>query len=613
MVALKPNQAAFLPPFMAVMAILFTSACTKDEAEDSRPSSPLSVAIAPNESLIAVGDAADTSLRLLDLENENPPVRIKLAGRPEGLTWSADGKSLFVSEAGAGSIAEINPARGKIVRRISTGRYPGGIAIAANKGLLFAADRGLDRLTALGLADGETRAHIPVGRQPGFVAITPDESLAVVSNLIPATAATDPEHATGITLVDLETLTVRATVRLPTGSTNARGIAIGADSTKAYVVHTLGRFHLPTTQLDRGWVNTNALSIIDLKAATRTATVLLDRVTEGAADPWDVAISPDGRRLYITLSGVHQIATLDLPGLANIIGPDPDALNNDLSILHREGLIQRIDLPAKGPRGIAISSDGHTIAVAGYFSQNLIVLDSETLTPAAIPVGPQIEPDIIRRGELAFHDADRCFQRWLSCATCHADARVDGLNWDLLNDGIGNPKNSRSMLLSHATPPVMSLGVRADMETAVRAGFIHIQFTQPDPGEAEAVSEYLRSLKPELSPYRKPDGSLTESAIRGREIFNRPTVGCATCHTQPLYTNLQLLDVGTATPLDRGETQYVTPTLIELWRTPPYLHDGRSATMREVLVDHNPDDRHGRTSHLEPSEIDDLIEYLLSL
>jgi hypothetical protein len=32
-----------------------------------------------------------------------------------------------------------------------------------------------------------------------------------------------------------------------------------------------------------------------------------------------------------------------------------------------------------------------------------------------------------------------------------------------------------------------------------------------------------------------------------------------------------------------------------------------------VLVDRNPDDRHGRTSHLTEQEIADLIEYLLSL
>ena len=27
------------------------------------------------------------------------------------------------------------------------------------------------------------------------------------------------------------------------------------------------------------------------------------------------------------------------------------------------------------------------------------------------------------------------------------------MNWNLLNDGMGNPKNVKSMLLAHATPP----------------------------------------------------------------------------------------------------------------------------------------------------------------
>lgn len=613
MVALKLKKASCFWSVSLAMAIMTSVSCKRGEQADDHLPSPLTVSFAPNGNLLAVGDATASSLQLIDPETRNPTAKIKLAGRPEGLAWSADGNRLFVSEAGAGSIAEINPTRGKIVRHISSGRYPSGLAMAGNRGLLLVCDRGLDRLTVINPANGKTRAHVAVGRQPGHVAVTPDESLAVVSNLIPATAATSPEHATEITLVDLETLAVRTSVRLPTGSTNARGIAIDADGNKAYVVHTIGRFHLPTTQLDRGWVNTNALSIIDLKAGTRHATVLLDRVTEGAADPWGAVISPDGGSLFITLSGVHQLAVIDLHRLSAMLGPDPDAFINDLSALYREQLIRRVDLPAKGPRGIDISSDGHTLAVAGYFSENLVWLDAENLDPAAIPLGPHAEPDLIRRGEIAFHDADRCFQRWLSCATCHADARVDGLNWDLLNDGIGNPKNARSMLLSQDTPPVMSLGVRDRMETAVRAGFVHIQFTQPEEGEVEAVSAYLGSLKPETSPYRKSDGSLTESAARGREIFNRPSVGCAACHSGALYTNLMQLDVGTATPRDRGETRYDTPTLIELWRTPPYLHDGRAATLREVLTDHNPDDRHGRTGNLEPSEIDDLVEYLLSL
>jgi len=60
----------------------------------------------------------------------------------------------------------------------------------------------------------------------------------------------------------------------------------------------------------------------------------------------------------------------------------------------------------------------------------------------SIPLGPKPQWDSVRRGEMLFHDGRICRRGWQSCATCHPDGRADALNWDLLNDGIGNPKKS---------------------------------------------------------------------------------------------------------------------------------------------------------------------------
>ena len=58
------------------------------------------------------------------------------------------------------------------------------------------------------------------------------------------------------------------------------------------------------------------------------------------------------------------------------------------------------------------------------------------------------------------------------------------------------------------------------------------------------------------------------------------------------------------------------------WRTPPlwgvadsapYLHDGKAKTLHDVLTTCNKEDRHGRTSHLSPSAIDDLVAFLRAL
>jgi cytochrome c peroxidase len=220
--------------------------------------------------------------------------------------------------------------------------------------------------------------------------------------------------------------------------------------------------------------------------------------------------------------------------------------------------------------------------------------------------------DVVRKGEFYFNDAGICFQGWQSCASCHSyDARVDGLNWDLLNDGIGNPKNAKSLLLSHRTPPAMSMGIRDTAETAVRSGIRHILFTVQPEEIPTAMDEWLKTLKPAPSPYLEK-GKLSKAAERGKKLFNSARVGCATCHPDGLYTNLKQYDVGTQGQYDK-QGEFDTSTLYELWRTAPYLHDGSAVTIREVLTTHNKGDKHGKTSQLSPQEIDDLAAFVLSL
>ena len=77
-------------------------------------------------------------------------------------------------------------------------------------------------------------------------------------------------------------------------------------------------------------------------------------------------------------------------------------------------------------------------------------------------------------------------------------------------------------------------------------------------------------------------------------------------------TDMQLHDVGTGSGNEAG-TRFDTPGLREIWRTGPYLYDGRAATMREVLTTFNKDDKHGITSGLSEEELSDLEEYIKSL
>jgi len=64
---------------------------------------------------------------------------------------------------------------------------------------------------------------------------------------------------------------------------------------------------------------------------------------------------------------------------------------------------------------------------------------------------------------------------------------------------------------------------------------------------------------------------------------------------------------------ERMGPKYDTPSLIGVYRTPPYLHHGKAKTLHEVLTTYNKQDKHGRTSHLQPAQLDDLVEFLRSL
>jgi cytochrome c peroxidase len=167
------------------------------------------------------------------------------------------------------------------------------------------------------------------------------------------------------------------------------------------------------------------------------------------------------------------------------------------------------------------------------------------------------------------------------------------------------------MLLVHKTPPAMTEGVRMSAEEAVRAGIKHIQFAVRPEEDAVAIDEYLKSLKPVPSPWLV-DGKLSPAAERGKKVFFDAEVGCARCHPEPLYSDQQMHDVASRGQFDRRDT-FDCPTLIEVWRTAPFMHDGQYTTMKELLTKGKHGAKGGGLDKVKPEQLDDLIEFVLSL
>lgn len=569
--------------------------------------SPEALAVDESAMLLYVAQATGNRIDVIDLTTETPQNNLVLPQPPNGLTLSADGATLYVT-AGMeeGNLYVIDTATLQITATISVGHSPRSpLLVSANT--LYVCNQFNHDVSVVDLINQTETARIPVEREPFASAKEPDGSTVLVANLLPNMPSTAAHVAAAVSIIDSISGAVTKTIELAPGSHSLRDIAFSTDGRAAVVTHVLSRYRVPTTQVTRGWINTAALSIIDMSSQTLLNTILLDDLDEGAANPWGVAFTSDGESICVAHAGTHELSIINWTALKNKLGSYRTDASADLTFL--AGLRRRLPLGGNGPRELVLV--GNMAYISQYFSETIAIVDvAETAAQADELAIAWTRPlDLIREGEQNFNDATLCMQHWQSCISCHPGVRADALNWDNLNDGFGNPKNTKSLILAHQTPPTTFTGIRPNAEVSVIAGLRYIHFSDHINGENLAIDEYLKSLEPLPSPYLV-DGQLSPEALRGQALFTSSS--CIHCHSGSNFTDLRLHDVGTGTGNETG-TRFDTPSLRESWRTAPYLYDGRAATIRDVLTTFNTGDQHGFTSGLTEQQLHDLEAYVNSL
>jgi len=191
--------------------------------------------------------------------------------------------------------------------------------------------------------------------------------------------------------------------------------------------------------------------------------------------------------------------------------------------------------------------------------------------------------------------------------------------------------------------PLVTLTRRLRANAAYRALFRAAYATDPDSGGvARALATYVRTLRSGESPYDLAvDGdstAMTPAARRGLALFTGKA-RCTACHIPPNFTDELFHNTGVATraavlggflrrdagrgtvtgnPGDSGA--FKTPTLRDVARTAPYMHDGTMATLDEVVTFYNgggePDPHLStdvRPLRLSAPERSDLVQFLHSL
>ena len=589
------NFIRLLPIFLTTIVILLASSAR--EREEVRPLYTSDIAITDN-GLILLANEGTSEVRLIETNGttrcawqlEAPATGVTTKGNIAYFTSSYDKGILYCASLDDFSI--------KYRTQLSMGSCS---PVISNDGAkVYVCNRYKGTVSEVDAASGKLLREVKVLREPCAAVLSTDGLFLYVNNALPAQRADVDYVAADVSVIECESMQKIKDIKLSNGSNSLRGIAASPDGKYIFVSHNLGRFQVPTSQLQQGWMNTNAVSIIDTEQQALIGSVSLDEPDRGAGGIWGVQC--DGRYLITSQSGTHDISIVDYKALIEKLVAYKDYSKLDYDLYFMQGIRQRLPIIGNGPRNMALQGD--KLYIPTYFSDTLNIVNLADMSADYIACNPSRYESSIDRGHKAFNDAQLCYQNWQSCNGCHPDnGRTDGMNWDLMNDNIGNPKNCKSMLHSFETPKCMISGIRDSAAIAVRAGYKFIQFCDVDEDVAQCVDDYIRSLKPLPSPYLV-DGKLSDKALEGRKIYEKR--GCAECHSGPYYTDMKMHRIGEDVEFENG---WDTPTLSEVWRTAPYLFDGRAAAMEDVFFTH----KHGIEGKISRKEAEALAEYVNSL
>lgn len=255
----------------------------------------------------------------------------------------------------------------------------------------------------------------------------------------------------------------------------------------------------------------------------------------------------------------------------------------------------------------AIPTPGQPIAVAYDAASRLVV---QTRRPAAlffvddgasVPLGE--EPPKYGAGDVAhdlFHLPAGAASGAMACATCHPEGGDDGHRWIFAEFGERRTSSLRGGI--EQTHPLHWRGELANMGAIVEEVFMsRMGGADPGEGHVDALANWLDGL-----PSLPAPSVMNEAAERGRILFEDTVVGCSSCHAGPMLTDNTTVDVNTGGP-------FQVPSLIGVAHRAPFMHNACAPTLHDRFGPCGGGDAHGRTSHLTPEQINDLVAYLETL
>ena len=259
------------------------------------------------------------------------------------------------------------------------------------------------------------------------------------------------------------------------------------------------------------------------------------------------------------------------------------------------------------------------------------------------PEDNPLSTEKIEQGRRLFFDRRLSRDNSISCSSCHDPERAfsDGRTRAIGVFGRTGKRNSPALvnrgygrsffwdgriatLEEQVLKPIQDAN---EMDLTLEEASSRVNLTQSE--ISRALASYVRTILSGDSPFDRylngDRSALTPEQQQGLQIF-RGKGNCTACHVGPNFTDERLHNTGIAwregklADIGAGSGNFKTPTLREIVRSAPYMHDGSIATLEDVVEyydrggNRNPKlDPELRPLRLSPAEKQSLVVFLRCL
>jgi YVTN family beta-propeller protein len=564
---------------------------------------PVSVNARDSDEVWVVNEVSD-SVSVVSLSRQMVTDTLQVKDEPADVVF-ASGKA-FVTAARNNRIAVFDAAsRALLTNLVLFGENPRSLAVNSNGTTVFAAFALSGNHTTL-VPQSHAPPQITNGTPPMLQTLPPPPQVSLIVDATnPAfypsvIKQTMPDH--DVVEIDVATLTLGR--YFPRVGTVNFAIAVQPGSGDLFVANTEARNLTHFEPALRGFFVTNRIARINVTSGSvtnfdlnrdyhPTNFTLLDR-TNALAQPAAMAFGPSGANFYLAAFGSDRIARvasnsgnvisrIELSPTATGSGADPRAM--------------------RGPRGLALLP-GAALYSLNRISGTISVINPKTdAVVREIPIGSHDPtPPVIRQGRGFLYDAKLSGNGTVSCASCHIDAEMDLLAWDL-GDPTGQMETNQTVFqLSPGGVPAFQTNVGAvhpmkgPMTTQTlrglkgmdplhwrgdRTNFTHFKgaFASLLGGATLSASDmntyrdFINTIVFQPNPNQNLDRTMPASfaggdPVAGRNTFlnelYQPTLGlsCNTCHRLPTGSD-RLIDPDAVLP---GSQDFKVPHLRNLYQ-----------------------------------------------